>query len=329
MVRELCVLEQRFTKLMNIAFVKYHLRYFIRWASYEPVDSAASLAVGPVISVHLFRGRRGIGHEFVLISFGNDGVPTSWLRAERAARAKTSPAQPRWDSFGPLFAGVAPLDTISFSGNKGDLVSTRDIELANLLLDPDHRTPVSGMYIREVSEHFAATVNDSPDYVLWSTNCRFFARRTLINVAVRFGLSHPAEVRHVWDGQNVDSLEEFLAKLQAERFGGAALIGQHAAVARVRTLIYIASSGGPGHVDALRAINEALDILDSFPEVREDANVNLRWLRSDCYAEKSRALDNLGLYEESYHVSRMAVELSTPDDRGVFGESHTHYSRVR
>jgi hypothetical protein len=328
MVRDLCVLEQRFTKLMNITFVKYPLRYFIRWASYEPVDAAASLAVGPVISVHLFRGRRGIEHEFVLISFGNDGVPASWLRAERAPRAKTSPMHPQWDSFGPLFTGVAPLDTISFSANKGDLVSSRDIELATLFLDWRQRTPMSGMYVREVSEHFAATVNDSPDYVLWSTNCRFFARKTLINVAVRFGLSHPSEVRHIWGGQNVGSLEEFLVRLQAERFGGSALVGPQAAVARVKTLIYVASAGSPDHVDALRAIDEALAILDSLPEELEDFSVNLKWLRSDCFAEKSRALDNLGLYEESYQVSRTAVDLVAPDSRDVFGESHTIYSHA-
>lgn len=312
---------------MNIAFVKYPLKYFVRWASYEPVDTAASLAVGPVISVHLFRGRRGIEHEFVLISFGNDGAPTSWLRAERAARPKTS-LQPRWDSFGPLFTGVAPLDTISFSANKSDLVSSRDIELAALFVDSRQRTPMSGMYVREVSEHFAATVDDSPDYVLWSTNCRFFARRTLINVAVRFDLSHPSEVRHTWSGQNIHSLEEFFARLQAERFGGSALMGPQASVARVKTLIYIASAGGPDHVDALRAINEALAILDSFPQESEDFSANLKWLWSNCFAEKSRALDNLGLYEESYQVSRMAVDLVAPDGAYVFGKSHTVYSHA-
>lgn len=323
MIRQLCVLENKFTRLMNIAFVKYPLQYFIRWASYEPVDTASSLAVGSVISAHLFRGRRGIEHEFVLISFGKDGVPTSWLRAERAARAKTSLVQPQWDSFGPLFTGVTPLDTISFSVNKGDLVSSRDVELATLFFDASRRGPVSGMYVREVSEHFAATVTDSPDYVLWSTNCRFFARKTLINVAVRFGLSHPSEVKLLWGGQIVDSLEGFLARLQAERFGGSALVGNQAAVARVKTLIYIASAGGPEHMNALQAINEALAIVDSFPDVLEGLPANLKWLRSDCYAEKSRALDGLGLYEEAYQVSRMAVDLVAPNSGDVFGESHT------
>lgn len=239
MNRELCNLEKSFTKLLNIAFVKYPLRHFIRWASFEPVDSAASLLVGPVISAHLYRGKRGLEHEFVLISFGHDSKPTSWLRAERAARAKTSALHPRWDSFGPLFSGVPPLDTISFAASKDDLISLRDLELATLVIIAGQMTTLTGMFIRELSEHFAATVNESPDYILWSANCRFFARRTMINIAVRLGTSHPDSVKHLWGKDLIVSLPYFLEMLQAERFGGSALIGIPATLSRVRTLLML------------------------------------------------------------------------------------------
>lgn len=314
MVRELCQLEKSFTRLMGIAFAKYPLRHFIRWASMEPADSAASLSVGPVMSAHLFRGKRGIEHEFVLVSFGDPKShnPTSWLRAERTARAKTSSLHPQWDMAGPLFSGVPPLDTISFSTSKSHLVSSYDVELASLTIVGDSPL-LSGIYIRELSHHFAATVNASPEYKLWSTNCRFFARRTLINLAVRLALSQMAQVHHVWSSKGNLELQEFLSKLQAERFGGSALIGLPATIGRVKTLLYMADVDSQNHLDAINAMNEALGILDSLPAVDGDTPINLIWLRSDCMAAKARALYNLGLYEECYVVSSQATDLVRPE----------------
>lgn len=300
---------------MGIAFAKYPLRHFIRWASYEPVDSMASLTTGQVRSVHLFRGKRGIEHEFVLISFSSSSN-ISWLRAERAARAKTSTLHPRWDSFGPLFSGVPPLDTLSFSTHKAHLITSKDIELASVLIYDENGPPLSGMFVRELSEQFAATVNDSPDYQLWSTNCRYFARRSIINITARFTVTSPTSVKHIWRGKEMSDLPTFLSKLQDERFGGSVLVGYRASIAKIKTLIHATSANTIDHTGAVKAMDDSLTLIDTLNFDDRKYTVNLTWLRTDCLTAKANALSALGLYEEAYVVAREAIELIRPQDVG-------------
>ena len=309
--RTISPLERAFIFQFHIAFAKYPLSHFCRWASYEQVDSEPSIATGSVKSVHLFRSLRGLEHEFVLISFVDaQDQSTSWVRVERAARAKRSRLRPQLDSFGPLMGGVAPLDSISFGISKDDLHSKRDVELASITIETpsvqSNTTGVlTGIYVRELAEQLASIVDDSPEYRLWSTNCRFFARRTMINLTTRFTVHQNTSVTYKWGGLDVKTLADFLVHLQAERFGGSPLVGLGATIANIRTFLHVATVDSNRYNDALDAINNALSLFETLPS---HTSRELTALKVDCLEAKARALDNLGLYEESYRICGEAVD---------------------
>lgn len=284
---------------------------------------------GPPHQCAYFRAKKGIEHEFVLVSFGS-GNTTSWMRIERAARSKRSAVRPRWDSAGPLFSGVPPLDTISFSTERNDLVLIHDVELASITIRRTaSSSSCSGMFVRELSEHFAVTANDSPEYVLWSTNCRFFARRTMINIVVHLGVSHPSTVELRRGGKTPEelSIATFLSLMQAERFGGSALVGPRALIGRVKTLLYIASARGHNPSQALTWIEEALATLGTLLAQVSGVPANLKWLRSDCLVAKCQMLCDLELYEESFLLSQEALKLVEPDERSL-GEFRLQYDNL-
>lgn len=139
----------------------------------------------------------------------------------------------------------------------------------------------------------------------------------MINIAVRLGVSHPTTVELCRGGKLPEELPTFLSLMQAERFGGSALVGPRALIGRVKTLLYIASTRGHNRSQALRWVEEAITVLNTLPAQVLSVPANLKWLRSDCLVTKCHILCDLGQYEQSFLLSQEALELVEPDEQSL------------
>ena len=263
--RQLCPLEEILTRSLRYQPTVYDLSGVTSWAAREGPDSRINALVGSVCSAHLFREPSVIHHEFMLVCFKREGVAESWVRVERAARFKRMKFMPQPDSLGPVFGGVDLRESISFGTSKEQLRGDA-AELASLIIRPRSTTSWSTIQIDELASQLSDASSADPQYRLFSANCRWFARRSLLSVAQRSDAQGSSlEIR--WGDGLIDllGLEE---KLRVDPFGGRQLGGTRADEIRAANLLNIARTDLSGFdvVQARVLATRALSILEAIPK---------------------------------------------------------------
>ncbi|KAF8305191.1 hypothetical protein DL93DRAFT_2172695 [Clavulina sp. PMI_390] len=210
---------------------------FAAWAcSTHGLARTTNQEVGTVQSVQLFREQGVIHHEFVLICFGGAGVVSSWVRFERAARIKNHWHRVQLDSSGPVVGGATLRETVTYSISKEALITPKAERLGfvsrTAVTDAKASTPLNNeMLLAELGHQLQVTSGVYPKYKLFSANCRWFARRILLNFAQRLVVVAPFDNAIWWAEQQV-SYGELYKKLKKEPFGGDILEGQHGALVK-------------------------------------------------------------------------------------------------
>lgn len=178
--------------------------------------------IGPLRSIRLFRSRKApFYHEFVVAEFRSSrpGSSTSWVRVERATGHKTRSRQrtvPTTNSFDPLFGGAISRETWSFSSDVSRLSPNADEWASAELLEDQVKVPL--LFFPLFFDLISHIVISNP-YHLFTTNCRWFARRTLHSVLQCWRVLFMQGYLFRWKGRVV-GVEDLLAELAAERFGG-------------------------------------------------------------------------------------------------------------
>lgn len=263
----------------------YQLSHFAEWARREDAESRATDLIGYMRSTHLFRSRSApLHHEFTLVCYGRPGIADSWVRVERSARHKAHALIPQLDSFGPIFGGVELRESVSFSSQMSDLNENAD-ELCSVTtlaaVDfTDH------MLISEFAAQLAETSSADPLYRLFTANCRWFARRSILSIAQRLTTIRAVDSIY-WKGQSVDA-EELGARLLNDRFGGRQLAGTRGIEIRASGFINLSRTSLIAHrySSAIEQGHKALKLLETIEapnKVQLDLIYNACWYLGGAY----------------------------------------------
>jgi tetratricopeptide (TPR) repeat protein len=263
----------------------YQLSHFAEWGRREDAESRATDLIGHMRSAHLFRSRSApLHHEFTLVCYGRPGIADSWVRVERAARHKAHALMPQLDSFGPIFGGVELRESVSFASQMEDLNENAD-ELCSVttLAEADF---TDHMLISEFAAQLNETSSADPLYRLFSANCRWFARRSILSIAHRLTVIRAVESIH-WKGQSIDA-EELGAKLLDDRFGGRQLAGTRGIEIRASGFINLARTSLIAHrySSTIEQGHKALKLLETIEapnKVQLDLIYNACWYLGSAY----------------------------------------------
>ncbi|KAF8316146.1 hypothetical protein DL93DRAFT_795484 [Clavulina sp. PMI_390] len=245
---------------------QYPLQQFVNWIEAEAKAAESRIMPITIKSAHLFRSRSApLHHEFAIVCFGIPSLPDSWIRIERAARRKVASLLMQPDSFSPLFGGVRLRETVKFGTRIEDMQANAD-ELASVsFVPPTNGAPddsVAGyLHLSEFSRLLYETSTADPLYQLFSTNCRWFARRTVLSVAQQLQAINVASCIQ-WKSKEV-TIEILISKLLDDWFGGRQMAGTRALEIRASNLINMARASllNQRFASASKHSSEALDLL--------------------------------------------------------------------
>ncbi|KAF8314796.1 hypothetical protein DL93DRAFT_2227875 [Clavulina sp. PMI_390] len=312
---DLCPLESIMTRSIRFQEQQYDLDQFIGWGMHEGSESRANAITGPMKSAHLFRSKAApLHHEFALICFGSPGLSDSWLRVERAARRKVTRVLVQSDSFGPLFGGANLRETLTFGTRMEDLCEDAD-ELASVYaLPPTDISPgfnVAGhLHISEIAAQFSETTSADPLYQLFSANCRWFARRTVLSVAQRLqSLGVVGTIR--WKARDVTS-EVLATKLLNDWFGGRQMAGTRGLEIRASNLLNITRTLLLDHlyIEAISRAREALSLLESIQapsKAQWDLVYTASWYLGSALMHRDLFVDALSSLERGRNIARQVL----------------------
>lgn len=279
---------------------------FSRWVTATNLPPG----LGVLRSACLHRERGYLHHEYVLMCFHEKEGRESWLRAERAARFKRHHLQ--GDSFGPIIGGAVLRETITVASNKAELTSGDEIATIDLLSAAPAGNTIQGQYVLSVYLKDAVTILSansaaSDKYRLFSENCRWFARRSMLSLLERLSESGSTAV-HTWRSAHTDSVA--LAKaLRHEWAGGKQLDGWKSALINASNLRRLARNS---IVDrrfdaAIMSCNVALDRLKAVPNGESDAEKS--FLEASLWLSKGSALQHLGRLNQAMVAFNTGVAL--------------------
>lgn len=217
----------------------YPLEQFRAWAN--PVigerSSSTSSQLGVIQSIHLYRETKApLHHEFALVRLGNEGIPSSWIRVERAARYKTRKIET--DSLGPLFGGVTLRENISFATEKTKLIYSEANELAVGRRTPE-ASELDPFYLTELAALMNSVFVASSKYRLLTYNCRWFARQLTLVTAQRFDSLVSGLSSITWKGESV-TYEQLIVAVADDPFGGRPLRDEQSAWIHAMTKYQVA-----------------------------------------------------------------------------------------
>lgn len=259
-------------------------------------------------SVHLFRETGGIHHEFVLIRLGGDGIPSSWLRVERAARFKQHWHRLQVDSFGPIFAGVALRESISFGCSKPELLFQEADELGSVRIMPECYATSAPLHLAELVDQIHSISETSPRYRLLTHNCRWFARRILLTFAQRQNRLAPGTFGVLWNDMP-SSYFELSRLVTKDPFGGRPVEGKEGTWIHALSLCRAADiyrlSGR--NAEALALCVETLPAMRSM--VRSNPTDERKYLLAQCLMTQHIVLQHLNRYGEAIHVAQEVVSI--------------------
>ncbi|KAF8292369.1 hypothetical protein DL93DRAFT_2234357 [Clavulina sp. PMI_390] len=319
----MCPLERAMVLSVPNQTKTYNLTHFMVWASDEIALSRVTADIGPMRSAHLFRSRSApLHHEFALICFGKPGTADSWIRLERAARQKVARLVPQTDSFSPLLNGARLRESLSFGLRKEDLYDNAD-ELAAVVavFEPEESggaTAANHLDLSEIGSQLIASTIASPLYQLLSDNCRWFARRTVLNIAQRVNALGIVGSLH-WRGRPV-SLETLSDSehILDDWFGGRQLAGNRALEIKASTLLTICSTAlrESRLADAEKRGREALELMNRIPDPTPAQSKLIAQL---CFRLGSALVNNLSNRAEKALLylerARDLVDSQSPEDR--------------
>lgn len=268
------------------------------WARLEGVSSTLNDEVGAVQGVHLFRETGGIHHEFVLIRLGGVGITSSWLRIERAARFKQHWHRLQLDSFGPVFAGVALRESVSFGRSKAELLFQQADEIGSIEIVPERYVASAPLYLAELVDQIRNISDTSPLYHLLTHNCRWFARQTLLTLAQRQNRLAPGSFKVLWHDMP-SSYSDLSRMVSRDRFGGRPVEGKEGAWIHALSLCRAADAFrlSGRNEEALALCAETLPAMSSM--VRSKPTDKRKSILTGCLLIKQVALQHLNRSEES------------------------------
>lgn len=137
------------------------------------------------------------------------------------------------DSSGPIIGGATLRETVTYSISKEALITPKAERLGfvsrTAATDAKANIPLNNeMLIAELGHQLRVITGVYPKYKLFSANCRWFARRILLNFAQRLVALAPFYQTILWRERQV-SYQELHRKLEKEPFGGDVLEGRHSA----------------------------------------------------------------------------------------------------
>ena len=242
---------------------KFTVQEFVDWGReprpYATQDRNDVFRMQRLLSAHLFRDRKApLHHEYIVVSFGSHLVVESWIRLERAARLKERWWMPRTDSLGPLFGGATLRESVSFGTTMKSLSVGAD-EVATLSVAGDEKNYIP-MTLSEFAEQVATLSASYPLYQLFTANCRWFARRIMLNLSLR----HTSGAVCLWRSIPC-SVDVIQVKLQAETFGGGLLDSSKDRLVPTVNLIHLAWTRAERPTEALKMCDDVINLINHAP----------------------------------------------------------------
>jgi tetratricopeptide (TPR) repeat protein len=306
---DVCLLEQFLRRtvipeqISSVAILSY-------LAQLPQRDVASLRQIGGVRGVRLYRHRRApLHHEFAIISFGNGHDSESWMRVERAAALRSRWFSPRMDSSGPFIGGAKLRETISYATRMESLIIGAD-ELACVTPDLEKIDSLSLMPLNEFAVQLQITSDTCGRYKLLTSNCRWFARRIVLNFAERMKSQGP-HYRISW-AQSPSSFDELDRNLREEPFGGRQLGGRKNVQLNAANLTITAWNllRNRGLIDqAIDHVNKAVAILETLDDVKKERD---QYLVSIAHHILGMALMDRGSFLEALIASKKALEIIEP-----------------
>lgn len=284
----------------------YSMNAFSQWVT--AINLPPGLGVLHSASLHRESGY--LHHEYVLMCFYEKGGRESWLRAERAARFKRHHLQ--GDSFGPIIGGAVLRETITVASNKAELTSGDEIASIDLSSAIPAGDTIQGqyhlsVYFKDAIRILSANSAASDKYRLFSENCRWFARRTMLSLLERLSESGSTAV-HTWRSGRIDSVA-LASVLHHEWAGGKQLDGWKSALINASNLRRLARSA---IVDrrfdaAITFCNAALDRLKTVP--KGESGTEKKFLEASLWLSLGDALQHLGRLNQAIAALNTSVTI--------------------
>lgn len=304
----------------------YPLEDFVEWATRVDNISPMHTKVGSLRSAHLFRERNLLHHEFLVVAFSGGTEQESWLRVERAADMGKWKFLPRAASVGPIIGGAKLRENASFGSSKSSLILNAD-ELASVTIDSiSDPSSVLRLLVDDFARQLSNNSDSSAKYRLFSENCRWFARRSLLNV-MEHGFGKGVTLFYEW-ARSPSSHESLAAKLRDDPFGGRQLTGPSSTPINV----YNASGLAATLVEAAK-YQEAVALCESVLPLCRSAkdSWNNRFMTIRVLDILGSTLHKLNRRSEALKVLREAYDISntlrSPSDYCVV-QCHRHLARL-
>lgn len=155
-----------------------------------------------------------------------------------------------------------------------------------------------------------------------ASNCRYFARRVILNFAQRLRKIHTLQSKSSITLGHIDvSYNKLAEKIQEERFGGSQLVGEKGVLSQAESTLGLAHNHAvlSRNADALQFCDEAVTLLESLPQGDTSSSA----LTGRCYTLKCETLRKLERFEDAYAAGQKACDLLKSclnDDIGGHGE---------
>jgi hypothetical protein len=292
---------------------------FTKWAVHD-MTSAANSAVGGrppifgrIASLAVMRGTGLAAHEFVLLGVS---LPDCWLRFDRAADPESRLF--RRNSAAAFLGETQVEETIVVASRRDQLLP--EVSTCTELCRVEIAQVKVPLRLNDLAGYLMGIGSLSSAYSLLQENCRFLARRLVLDLLQSFlspldSATSPADlntdVSAVWKGARIKP-SDLIAKLQRDRFGGrqqmehkALAIASSAQGQHARQLI---NSGHPSAIPFCRALVAACPI--TLPVGRAE----IEQADADSPAELGRlmtALDLLASALEKAEAFEEAISTST------------------
>ncbi|KAF8328200.1 uncharacterized protein EI90DRAFT_3017837 [Cantharellus anzutake] len=303
-------------RVLNLKEQRPSIEQFFRWAAFIRRDTPSGHLpqspikdIGCVRSVHLFRERKmPLHHEFALVSFVNRLGQYSWVRLERAARIKH-----RWlqaDSFGPILAGAALRETVTFGVWEEQLLSIdspADEVAAVRMNETLPSEPLHELFIDDFVEHLQTISKAKPEYQLFSANCRWFARRIVLSVAQRLqSFGSPAKYGFMWKSGPA-TYNRLFDKIQRDPFGGKQLEKSEGQIIKAQSLVRLAANqrDDSRYSEALASCDEGLWVLHAM----STDSISRQTTLIRAFSERYRIKRDMGSHDDALFAIRQACAI--------------------
>ncbi len=298
--KPICLLEAAFLNEGRARQKCYNLEDFVEWLYYDIFGQDSFIQ-----SAHLFRETDPIHHEYALFCVERSSS-SNWIRVERAARFKNHRHRIQADMFDPLFKGVSLREQLWLGASKEDIISSNGREILSLSL---REGSPGGIALQALMTQISESSAISDVYLLFTENCRWFARRNILSLAERLQRLQ-ISIHLSWKGKEIDP-KELVSRLGKDPNGGWQLEGTKGyylqAVSLVDAARVAVSEDRPN--EAIPLSREALSILEQLDDSKR--YVRLIIIRSQAHRQLGIALKETGELREALHHMRAACDLSS------------------